>query len=423
MGTYTIYDNPRIDQQIESRVNEVVGTITRSLPEIDSIILTGGFGKGEGSVKISGEIITPLRDFDLVVVLKKDIPLNKVRKVKKLLSCDSNTTDSYKYNQEFCIDLSVNTLKKINLFPDVTTFDFKNSRVVYGKDLRSKIKWDAKDIPLRSGARLLFQKSTALIGAFSLDYIQEGVPQHTLDVFLRETSKVYVEISGALCVLAGKYNSHCLKRVEILKDIYHRDFPNLYRIVPDLVEKMDTSANYKVDPANNPITQDPIDYWFKARDDLCNVIRYYFREYLHFSAGGLIEFVSLLEKNLMKEYYVPLIDISLSTRGFHRNKFLLRQINAAYNIKQNIDYSILALREHKFSLTLTRGISAPCIKLFSACLLTLSSLEKDGTINRENLDEALTRLSFLKLDDRTFDNRWEEARLRCLKLIDLVQII
>jgi hypothetical protein len=125
----------------------------------------------------------------------------------------------------------------------------------------------------------------------------------------------------------------------------------------------------------------------------------------------------------MKEYYVPLIDISLSTRGFHRNKFLLRQINAAYNIKQNIDYSILALREHKFSLTLTRGISAPCIKLFSACLLTLSSLEKDGTINRENLDEALTRLSFLKLDDRTFDNRWEEARLRCLKLIDLVQII
>lgn len=423
MGTYTIYDDPRVDQQIESRVNEVVGTLTRNLPEIDSIILTGGFGKGEGSVKISGGTITPLRDFDLVVVLKKVVPRNKVRKVRKLLGCDSNKTEGYKYNQEFCLDLSVITLDTINLLPDVTTYDFKNSKVVYGKDIRSRIRWDARDIPLRSGARLLFQKSTALIGVLSLDYIAGGVPQHALDVFLRETSKVYVEISGALCVLAGKYSSHCLKRVDILKEIYHRNFPDLYRIVPDLVEKMEASANYKVDPANNPIDQDPIDFWFKARDDLCNVIRYYFREYLHFSADDLIEFVSLLEKNLMKEYYVPLIDNYLSTRRFPRSKFLLRQLNAAYNVKQNIDYSMLALRDHKFSLSLTRGISAPCIKLFSACLLTLSSLERDETINRENLDEALKRLSFLKLDDRAFDNRWEEARLRCLKLIDLVQII
>ena len=200
-------------------------------------------------------------------------------------------------------------------------------------------------------------------------------------------------------------------------------FQNLHRIVPDLVEKMEASAKYKVDPANNPIDEDPIDYWFKVRDDLCNVIRYYFREYLHFSAVGLIEFAALLERNMMKEYYVPLINNYLSSRRLPRNKFLVRQLNAAYNVKQNIDYSMLALRDHKFSLSLTRGISAPCIKLFSACLLTLSSIERDGTINTENLYEALKRLSFLKLDNCASENKWEVARSKCLKLLYLVHVI
>jgi hypothetical protein len=420
MGTYTIHNDPRVDQQIESRVNEVVGILTRNLPEVESIILTGGFGKGEGSVKISDATITPLRDFDFVVVFKRVIPSDKVRKVKELLSCPSNATNSYKYNQEFCLDLSVTTLERINLFPDVMTYDFKQSKVVYGKDVRSKIKWDTRDIPLRSGARLLFQKSIALIGALSPDYLTGRVSQSNLDVFMRETSKVYVEISGALCVLAGKYNSYCLRRVCILREIYEEHFPDLYKIAPDLVGKMEASAKYKVDPVNNPINQDPIDYWFTARDDLCNVITDYFREYLRFSAIDLIEFAALLEKNMMKEYYLPLIDNYLFAKKLPRSKFLLRQLNAAYNIKQNFDYSISALRDHRLSLSLTQGISAPCIKLFSACLLVMFSIERDGTINRENLDEALKRLSFVKLADCAFEELWEEARLKCLKLVDLL---
>ena len=240
---------------------------------------------------------------------------------------------------------------------------------------------------------------------------------------MRETSKVYVEISGALCILARKYDSHCLRRVSILKEIYQKHFPTLHKIAPDLVQEMEASAHYKVDPANNPITKDPIDYWFKARDDLGSVIRYYFGEYLRISAIDLVEFVALLEKNMLKEYYVALISNYLSAKKLPRSKFLLRQLNAAYNIKQNIDYSMLAVGDHKLSLSLTRGISAPCIKLFSACLPTLFSIDRDGTVNSTNLDEALRRLSFVKLADHVPENRWNEARLRCLKLLELCPLI
>ena len=423
MGLYTIHDNPTVDQQIRCQINVIVGILTRNFPEIHSIILTGGFGKGEGSVKIFDGMVKPLRDFDIVVILKKPVSRKNVEMVKRLLVNDTNQTGNYKYAQEFCIDLTVGTLNTINLFPDITTYDMKNSKVIYGKDIRQLIRWDAKDIPLRSGARLLFQKSTALIGAFSLDYIKKDVPKNLLSVFMRETSKVYVEIGGALCILAGKYDSHCLKRVEILKEIYEQTFPNLFSLIPNLVEKIDLASKHKVNPTDYPIGQDPVDYWFTARDDLCNVIKYYLNEYLHFSAVDLIEFVCLLEKNLSKEYYVPLIDNYLSTKNLIKLKFLLRQFNYAYNIKQNIDYSMLSLRNQKFSVSLLKGFSAPCIKLFSACLLTLCSIERTGTADRAVLNEALKRLSFLKLNDNTFDNNWEEARLKCLNLIDMVQIL
>ena len=184
MGIYTIHNDPLIDQQIESRLNKIVDILVKNLPNVQSIILTGGFGKGEGSVRISNGRVTPLRDFDLVVVFKKSIPRREVTKVQRMLSCESNAIENYKYNQEFCLDISATTLDNINLFPDAITYDFKASKVIYGIDLRSKIKWDSKEIPLRSGARLLFNKSTALLGSFSLNYLTGRIEKTKVDVFL-----------------------------------------------------------------------------------------------------------------------------------------------------------------------------------------------------------------------------------------------
>jgi hypothetical protein len=421
MGLYTIHNEPWIDQQISFRVDEIVKVLTGNLPNIDSIILTGGFGKGEGSVRISGDTVVPLRDFDFVVIFKRSIPRESVNRVEKLLNSVSNENSDYKYNQEFSIDINATTLKNINLFPDIMTYDLKQSKVVYGQDLRSEIKWDSKDIPLRSGVRLLFQKATALVGSFSSESLNSTKDPFSSDIFLREISKVYVEISGALCVLAGKYDSRCMERVKILKEIFDSRFSDLKETVPDLIEKMTNSAMHKVDPYNFPIKRSLVDFWFTARDDLLEVTMYYLREYFGIlSTNDLVQFVALLEKNMMKNYYLPLIENYLCTKNLNRFKFLQTRLNSAYNLKKNIDYSILASREHHFSLSLVNGISAPDIKLFSACLLTLFAINKNGSIDDNNLNSALKRLSFVKLDDRGYQNNWDIAKYKCLKLLSLL---
>ena len=263
--------------------------------------------------------------------------------------------------------------------------------------------------------------STALLGSFSFKYVSEGVPRERVDIFLRETSKSYVEISSALCILAGRYDSHCLRRVEILKEIYPNIFPDLYEIIPDLVRKIAASAAFKVDSVNNPINVNPVDYWFTTRNDLLNVTLYYFSKYLHISTIDLIEFTDLLEKRMLIEYYAPLINNYLLTKKLPRSNSLLQALNIAYNIKQNINYSILALKEHKFSFSLIKGIASPCIKAFSAFLLALFSINEDGTFNSVNLEEAIKKTNFVKLANCTPANRWEEAKMSCLKLLDLSQ--
>ena len=75
MGTYTIFNNKLVDLQIQERIDLIVGVISNNVPHIDSLILTGGFGKGEGSVVFKDDEVKPLRDFDFCIVSDKKYPL------------------------------------------------------------------------------------------------------------------------------------------------------------------------------------------------------------------------------------------------------------------------------------------------------------------------------------------------------------
>ena len=72
LGIFTSYENTSIDTQIESKLQIITKTILENVSSVRSILLTGGFGKGEGSIKkINNGKIICLRDFDLVVIVDK----------------------------------------------------------------------------------------------------------------------------------------------------------------------------------------------------------------------------------------------------------------------------------------------------------------------------------------------------------------
>ena len=66
MGRFTVYNDQWIDAQIKTLVDVIVKKIAAALPNRDiSIALSGGFGRGEGSIRASENRVKPFKDHDI----------------------------------------------------------------------------------------------------------------------------------------------------------------------------------------------------------------------------------------------------------------------------------------------------------------------------------------------------------------------
>ncbi|HID26777.1 MAG TPA: hypothetical protein EYP22_02885, partial [Methanosarcinales archaeon] len=57
MGKYTVYKDEKVDVKVEADLNHIVTKVISSWNSIQSIILVGGFGRGEGSVLVQNGVI------------------------------------------------------------------------------------------------------------------------------------------------------------------------------------------------------------------------------------------------------------------------------------------------------------------------------------------------------------------------------
>ena len=69
------------DKKIAKRINDDLSIIQQIILEnfnyVESIILAGGFGRGEGGVLIHEKEVQPINDYDLYVITKFDNQKNK----------------------------------------------------------------------------------------------------------------------------------------------------------------------------------------------------------------------------------------------------------------------------------------------------------------------------------------------------------
>jgi predicted nucleotidyltransferase len=426
MGKYTILRDPRVDKYIDLYLERVVEALLAKMQGIRSIILGGSYGKGEGSVLVDGKSVKPLRDFDIWVIFgerrSRDPFVEKIERELRERFATASDQDYY-LTGDLIPEIHATTLESINSLPDITTYDLKKCRLLYGEDIRPKVKWDLKDLPLRTNARALFQKAIAMIGAFHSEYLKNEIPAGLRASFLRETSRAYIEICTGLCLLAHRYDTSSIRRMEIVREIYKKQFHDLYEKIPDLVDKIETSTKHRIDPANNVICADPLDYWFETRKDLGEAIKYYFSKYLSLRFENWIQFSASLEKSLTREYYLPVIKAFLENRNLPSRRLLVGCLNLLFNIKVNLDYSRAAATAGRFSMPLLNGVSSPAIRVFSTAPLILFAFTHSGRTNFEYVEIALKKLSFVKTDERRDVNGWDEARLKFLRLVFSVNLI
>lgn len=404
MGRFTIYNDESVDLQIghqlETIVKVIVNTIGRN---VESIILGGGFGRGEGSIKFTekGNVL-PLKDYDIMVIVKRKPDSKTVnhiyRKAYSALSFSNPEERLFRFS-DFVIDLSFTTIKRLKLFPDIATYEFKvASSLLYGKDVRKEIPWEVTDIPLSSGWRLLFEKMTGLIGHFPHEYLVKGhMNQRSKEMLIYECYKTYVEIATALCLLMGCYAPSFSKRSELFKANFSKRLPELSERLPELPDLVAKATSFKLEPRFEDIKDDPLDLWFNVRDDLMTSSKFYLEKFLEVEVVDFAKSHKLIVNKLKKRYFEPIVSAMADNLVRMSNDFIKDLLNSTLQLYFNFKYLLDVC--HSNRQLLLKILTFPCIsvtvQLHAVAPQVLLSIRRDGHIDESYFESAKGILRYL----------------------------
>lgn len=228
----------KADQKVQEDLDKIIKIVIKRLNPI-SIILFGGFGKGEGLVEVKGNKITPLNDYDLYVVTKGKIKEEVLEKVgmecskaigRGGLDFVEYSNEEYDRNKFFHVDirhLNYNKLKK--LLPTQRTFELKNSsQVIYGENIFNEI--PNVKVPISDAIRILFNKIDHLLMA----------EDKNKEIKIIYSMKAFLDLCSALLIFkkdfVGYYEERNkkIKKYNFPRELIHNiDWATKFRNKPD----------------------------------------------------------------------------------------------------------------------------------------------------------------------------------------------
>jgi len=282
MAKYTAYGKKVDDYIKENYLDKIIQSFIKDCNPL-SIILFGGFGKGEGSVQIVKGKPVPFNDFDLYVVTEKKLSDEELDKISMNASKEIGMgglevayfpEEGYNANKFFHVD--VRCIPKNNLGSLMSTqryYELKyGSQIIYGDEtvLDNIKEINPEDISNSEGLRNLFNKlHTMLLG------LRENYNEDQKKIRIFWSNKSYMSICEALLILDKKFAPTSAERAELFGKIYANDFPELNEILPDLPKKVKKSTDFKLKLKFNA---DPEKFWKESLRDLLIVFEYYIKK-------------------------------------------------------------------------------------------------------------------------------------------------
>mgnify|MGYP001576430962 CR=1 FL=1 len=314
MGKYTEYDY-EIDEYLQKNYfDKIIKSFVKDCNPI-SILLFGGFGKGEGSLQFLNGKPIPFNDFDFYVVTKEKLSDEELNKISMNASKEIGMggleiayfpDKGYDTNKYFHVDVRCLPLNKMNKLMNIQRYyELKyGSQIIYGEDIISKIKEIKKeDLPESDGLRNLFNKlHTMLLGL--REYYNED--QRKIRIFW--SYKCYMSICESLLILNKEFAPTAKERSEIFCRIYKNNFPYLYKEIPDLTDKVKKATDFKIKPNFN---EDPEKLWKSALKDIIKVFEFYIRE-----ISGINDVGKAINKKLPYYYFKPFLKYKIGFNFF-----------------------------------------------------------------------------------------------------------
>jgi colanic acid/amylovoran biosynthesis protein len=196
-----------------------------------SIYLVGSFGRDEGSFSFTQASPHPFRDYDVILVTEKEIEHDIMKSISKNIHSRLGLSDpnlaSSKY-RGFFVWLTQVTTGYLNSMPLLKYFELKKqSKLLWGRDIRKDIRLTFKDVSKYNGLLILFSKIECLLNLIDVKLLQEGDDSKDKVDVVYECMKTYVEFGTCACLLAGNYLPTFLERSAFLSENFSSLFPEL----------------------------------------------------------------------------------------------------------------------------------------------------------------------------------------------------
>jgi len=389
MGKYTTYNQNWIDKTIDKHLKVAVKKIKIGLPKVLSIILVGGFGRGEGSVRLEeNQKVIPINDYDIYLIVEEKINEEKINKVAQEIEREvgSKGYSLYGYSKkEFYFDIRVITKKKLSkLLPLIKYYEMKYASIlVDGDDLRKLIpEFDKDELPFSDGLRFLLNRISHITEWFSINYIKDhSVENWEKETLIYDISKTYLEFCTVLTLLKGYYQPTYQGRLNQLKE--HQDeFEELWQKYPDLLNNIEYFTNQKLRPNFKEI-QDIKKTWMETREYALGILEFILSK--KYKAKSWKEFKKITNKNYFKPYLMALF-----SNYFKLPKFFIPLLNFLLHKYLNIIWFFRLIKfKKKFHWPLVFQFTDPGILIFYASLFIIQVIKKDGSLDEKMMSKGI----------------------------------
>lgn len=402
--------------------------VVKTLPNIQSIVLSGGFGRGEGSViQTDQSVFLPLNDFDLYVFCFSGPHLSEYSDLKRRIQSKLAASGYDDLQAQADIQfIRIPLISRIN--PDMSTLGLKvASRVIWGADLRGSIPITEANVPTRSVLlNAPFHSIAGLVKHFELEYIKNGIPDRKIRRLNYECYKSYLAMGTTLSLLRGYVEFYHSRRAKILCKSYKDWFPELYEEEPELANRIEKFTFLKLNSLTFNEPSNPIKLWFSTRQDLVTVLGFAVHKLTGISWDKRGDFCQLFKNQQMAisyAYYQQYLEHALMLRGLPARGIYpyilffpaVIVMQAAFTVDSWSTNRILPIR-HFFS-----GVP-PLISLFRCASNLASAVSKDG-VKKSSLENAVDIMSTMQSSNcRSSEEEelWCATRKNCLESMELM---
>ncbi|MBN1890303.1 MAG: hypothetical protein JW850_20080 [Thermoflexales bacterium] len=248
---YTVHHDQAVDVRIASDVALLRERLLAAFPQLEALVLVGGFGRGEGSVLCEKGDLTPVNDYDLVMLNQRPVDRDFLGQLRRELAQQLGIS---------WVDISVySPARWKKLAYTMYHYDLKYAgRVIYGDPGVLALIPDmvAQKMPLAEAEIQFYVRLWCFLGPFSTRFLAQTATEEERFFLACQFSKALLACSDALLILHGLYHPSYAERL--------RRFEAAFGDRTDRLTLIREATEFKLRPTRD-VRYDVVERWFQVR--------------------------------------------------------------------------------------------------------------------------------------------------------------